>query len=383
MANRSGRQLENDERADVSVEYIDFGKTGMRVSRFGLGCMRLPADEAEAVAIVRGAIDNGVNYLDTAYIYPGSEELVGKALTGGYRDRACLVTKCPVINVNKYEEMEKFLDEELRRLKTECIDVYMLHNLSPGVWSKVKKLDCFKFLEEMQKKGKILRKGFSIHNSFEAFKEAVDSYSWDMAQIQLNILDEKPQAGGTAGLKYAAFRGLPVTIMEPLRGGSLISDLSPEGRRLIEDFPVRRSLAEWAFRWLYNKPEVSVILSGVSTMEQLKDNLRIFENSAAGVMDAAEEELIVKLRATFETQKRIGCTDCKYCMPCPQTVLIPSVFAYYNKYMLTKDESLKEAYRAGSRKADKCVGCRLCEQHCPQGLQIAALLKEAHAVLEG
>lgn len=366
-----------------NMEYIDFGKTGMRVSRFGLGCMRLPEELSEAVGIVRCAIDSGVNYLDTAYIYPGSEEIVGKALTGGYRDKTYLVTKCPVIHVNKYEDMEKFLDEELLRLKTDYVDIYMLHNLSPGVWKKVKDLDGFKFLEERQKNGKILHKGFSIHNTFEAFKEAVDLYNWDMAQIQLNILDEKPQAGGTEGLKYAASRGLPVTIMEPLRGGSLISDLSPEARALIEDFPVKRSLAEWAFRWLYNKPEVAVILSGVSTMEQLKDNLRIFEDTAAVVMTEAEEELITKLRETFEMQKRIGCTDCKYCLPCPKTVLIPSVFSYYNKYMLTGDESLKEAYRAGQRKADKCVSCHLCEKHCPQGLKIAELLKEAHAVLEG
>lgn len=363
------------------MEYIDFGRTGMRVSRFGLGCMRLPADEAEAVNIVRRAIDGGVNYLDTAYVYPGSEELVGKALAGGYRDRTYLVTKCPVINVEKYEDMEKFLDEELLRLKTDYVDVYMLHNLSPGVWGKVKKLEGFKFLEEMQKKGKILHKGFSIHNTFEVFKEVIDLYNWDMAQIQLNILDEKPQAGGVEGLRYAASRGLPVTIMEPLRGGSLVSDLSPEGKRLIENFPVRRSLAEWAFRWLYDKPEVSVILSGVSSMEQLNDNLRIFENSALGVMTGDEEELIEKLRATFETQKHIGCTDCKYCMPCPKTVLIPSAFSYYNKYMLTKDESLKKAYREGQRKADKCVSCHICESHCPQGLKIAGLLKEVHRVL--
>lgn len=365
------------------MEYIDFGKTGMSVSRFGLGCMRLPASETEAEAIVRYAVDHGVNYIDTAYIYAGSEERVGKALRGGYRDKVCLVTKCPVIYAESYQDMEKFLDEQLKRLRTDFVDLYMLHNLSPGIWEKVKKHDGLKFLDDMQRKGKILHKGFSLHNTLEAFKEIIGSFDWEMTQIQLNILDEKSQAGGTDGLRYAASQGLPVVIMEPLRGGSLIAELSDEGKKLIEEFPVKRSFVEWAFRWLYSKPEVSVILSGTSTLEQFKDNLRIFNAADRSRMSEAEEELIAALRKTFEAQKIIGCTDCKYCLPCPKTVLIPSVFAYYNRYMRTGDVRLKEEYKSGARKADKCVGCRLCERHCPQGLKIADLLKEAHAVLEG
>lgn len=365
------------------MEYVDFGKTGMRVSRFGLGCMRLPSDEKEAVKIIRTAIDSGVNYLDTAYLYLGNEELVGKALTDGYRERVCLVTKCPLLRANSYKDMEDFLDLQLSRLKTDYVDIYMMHNLSPGVWWKVKELGAFEFLEDMQKKGKIRNKGFSIHNTFEVFKKAIDSYDWDMAQIQLNILDEMPQAGGTIGLKYAGAQGVPVVIMEPLRGGSLIADMSPAAKELINNFPIKRSFAEWAFRWLYNKPEVSVILSGVSTMEQLEDNLHIFENSASGVMSEAEEELIAKLRKTYELQNLIHCTNCKYCLPCPNLVLIPDVFSAYNKYMNTKDDSYKIKYRAGNRKADRCLACHQCEKHCPQGLNIVELLKEAHAVLEG
>ena len=364
------------------MQYTDFGKTGLKVSRFGLGTMRLPADEKAAIEIVRYAIDHGVNYIDTAYIYAGSEELLGKALADGYREKVTLVTKCPVIYSQSHADFEKFLDEQLRRLKVDYVDVYMLHNLSPGVWEKVKKYDGIPFLEEMRKKGKIRFKGFSIHNTFEAFKEVIASApDWSMTQIQLNILDQYNQAGGTQGLKYAAAQGLPVVIMEPLRGGSLVEELSDEGRKLIEEFPEKRTFVEWCMRWLYSKPEASVILSGTSTLDQLKDQLRIFEHAAPNVMTEAEERLITELRRTFEAQALIGCTDCKYCLPCPKTVLIPSAFACYNRYMRTRDESIKKAYMSGSRKADLCVGCRQCERHCPQGLEISKLLKEVHAVL--
>lgn len=364
------------------MQYIDFGKTGLKVARFGLGTMRLPSDEKAAIELVRYAIDHGVNYIDTAYLYAGSEELLGKALADGYRDKVTLVTKCPAIYAESHADFEKFLDEQLRRLNTDRADIYLLHNLSPGVWKTVKKYDGIPFLEEMRKKGKIRFKGFSLHNTFEAFKEIIASApDWDMTQIQLNILDQYNQAGGTQGLKYAASQGLPVVIMEPLRGGSLIVDLSDEGRKLVAEFPEKRTFVEWCMRWLYSKPEVSVILSGTSTLDQLKDNLRIFEEAAPDVMTEAEEKLITELRRTFEAQALIGCTDCKYCMPCPQRVLIPGVFAHYNRYMRTRDESVKKAYMSGARKADNCVGCRLCERHCPQGLEIARLLKEAHAVL--
>ena len=227
------------------MNYVEFGKTGMKVSRFGLGCMRFPEDETEAIKIVRHAVDSGVNYIDTAYTYPGSEDIVGKALMDGYRERVCLVTKCPVAISSGREDMEKYLEEQLKRLRTDHIDIYLLHNLSPAVWEKVRKFDGAGFLDKAVREGRILHKGFSLHNTFEAFKEIISYCSWDMTQIQLNILDEKNQAGGVEGLKYASSAGLPVTIMEPLRGGSLVKDAPKSVLDMVSNSREKRSLAEW------------------------------------------------------------------------------------------------------------------------------------------
>lgn len=367
------------------MEYVGFGKTGLRVSRFGLGCMRFPSDEKEAIQMVRHAIDSGVNYIDTAYTYPGSEVIVGKALRDGYREKVCLVTKCPVAMCSSQKDMESYLDEQLNRLQTDYADIYLLHNLSPAVWEKVKKYDGAGFLDDVAKKGKILHKGFSLHNSYEVFREIIDYYRWDMTQIQLNILDEKNQAGGVEGLRYASSKGLPVTIMEPLRGGSLIKDAPNSVLKMVDGYHEKRSLAEWCFRWLYDQPEVSVVLSGTSTMEQLKDNIRIFSDSTPGVMSTEDKNFITKLAKEYKSSVTIPCTDCKYCMPCSHGVMITAVFALYNKYCNTMDASVKDYYREAffkqGRGADRCVSCGECELHCPQGLKIMELLAKAHAEL--
>jgi predicted aldo/keto reductase-like oxidoreductase len=364
------------------MEYRDFGKTGLRVSRFGLGCMRFPPDEAEAVRIVRRAVDRGVNYLDTGYVYRNSEEILGRALGGGYRERVALATKSPLREITGAGDFEKYLDEQLRRLGTDHIDVYLLHNICPEYWERVKKFDAFSFLDRMVAKGKILRRGFSIHNTTEAFKEIVDAYDWEMAQIQFNILGETQQVG-LEGLRYGAEKGLAMVIMEPLRGGQLLSNAPEEAGRLIDAYPDRRSLAEWCFRWLYNMEEVTLVLSGVSTLDQLEDNLRIFENSKPGVMSEKERGLIRRIQEIYESQKSIGCTACRYCMPCPRGVDIPGVFRVYNEYLrLGRHANDKLFYRRniffGGSGGDRCVSCGRCARRCPQALEIPALLQSIH-----
>jgi predicted aldo/keto reductase-like oxidoreductase len=241
--------------------------------------MRLPKEQKTANGIIRYAIDHGVNYLDTAYIYSDNEEKVGKALKNGYRDKAILVTKSPVWDVKKHSDFEKLLDIELKRLKTDYIDIYLMHSLGLDNYKSVVDYEGFTFLDKMIEKGKILHKGFSYHGPNGLFKEIVDSYDWEMAQIQLNILDEFEQAG-LDGLKYAHGRGIATVIMEPLRGGHLVNDYPEKIDEIINEFPEKRSLVEWAFRWLYNLKEADVIISGMQSIEQVKQNIAIFDKGS-------------------------------------------------------------------------------------------------------
>lgn len=369
------------------MKYAPYGKTGMQVSRFGLGCMRFPKEEQEAIQMIRYAIDHGVNYLDTAYVYGDSEIITGKALLDGYRNKTYLATKCPVWNVRQHSDFEKYLDEELARLATDHIDVYLLHNLNKANWEQVQKYDGFTFLDKMIQKGKILHKAFSIHNTLQAFKEIADAYDWEMAQIQLNILDEKQQVG-VEGVKYAAEKGMAVAIMEPLRGGYLTNNVPEEVHALIQKYPQKRSVVDWCFRWLYNMPEVSVVLSGASSMEQLSDSLQIFDQAEPGVMTEEDHALIKAIQNAFEARNSIGCTSCKYCLPCPKGVAIPDIFKAYNSHQLTKPHTIDQyVYQnilmPSGTGADQCVECGLCTKHCPQSLNIPELLKTAHGELMG
>ncbi len=367
------------------MQYMHLGKTGLKVSRFGLGCMRFPKSEEDAIAMVRYAVDNGVNYLDTAYMYKDSEVITGKALQDGYRNKVFIATKSPIWKIGRHEDFEKYLDEQLERLGTDHIDIYLLHNLNHDNWEKVKRFDGLTFLDKMLQKGKIRHKGFSFHGTLPAFKQIVDAFDWEITQIQLNILDENQQAG-MEGLKYAAGKGLAAIIMEPLRGGYMLGNVPETVYDLLNQYPEKRTLVEWCFRWLYNMPEVSVILSGTSTLEQLKDNLRIFNESALNVMSEADQNLIKKIREAFESNNSIGCTSCRYCIPCPQGVSIPEIFRLYNSNQLMKSHWVdKGMYRdnllpSGSG-ADKCISCEICLEHCPQELNIPVLLKKVHKEL--
>lgn len=367
------------------MQYIDLGKTGLRVSRFGMGCMRFPEDENEAIELVRYALDNGVNYLDTAYAYGNSEEILGKALKDGYREKAVLATKCPVWLAESHDDFEKFLDEELIRLKTDVIDVYLLHNLGVENWELVEKYDGLSFLDKMVKKGKIKHKAFSFHGTYDHFVKVIDAYDWEMAQIQLNILDMQVQAG-VKGLKIGADKGIPMVIMEPLRGGGLVDKMPDKVKNLLNEFPNKRSIVEWAFRWLYSMEETSVILSGVSSMDQLKQNISIFSEAEYNVMSDEDNKLIVETVAAFKEQYLIPCTYCNYCMPCPYGVEIPEIFDMYN-ISKSFDQGLdaiiyKQNFINTKKDAGQCTECNQCVSLCPQSIAIPDELKKAHLLLK-
>lgn len=378
------------------MEYKKFGRLGYEISRFGIGCMRLPIikdengkqkiNEAEAIEMIRYAVDHGVNYIDTAYPYHDgqSEVVVGKALKDGYRERVKLATKLPVWLVKTYEDFEKYLDEQLSKLQVNYIDFYLLHSLDKERWNKIKEMGVLNFLDDAKRKGKIKHAGFSFHDELCVFKEIIDSYDWNMCQIQLNIIDENYQAG-VEGLRYAGSKGIPVVIMEPLKGGKLGQNVPEEVLKIYDEAKVKRSHVEWAFRWLYNFPEVSVILSGVSTMDQLKDNIRIFNDAKPCSMTQDELDLVHRVKEFYISRTKVGCTGCSYCMPCPAGVSIPDIFSIYNNLYIygTSDQSLKSYKMLMEKGKDvsKCVECQRCVQLCPQNIMIPEKLKEAEKVL--
>ncbi|MBN2852706.1 MAG: aldo/keto reductase [Clostridia bacterium] len=367
------------------MQYINYGTTDLVVSRFGLGCMRFPKEQQEAIDMVRYALDHGVNYLDTAYIYNNSEVTLGKALKDGYRNKSVIVAKNPIWDVRKYDDFEKYLDEELKRLEVDYIDIYLLHSLGAENFDKVIQFDGFTFLDKMVEKGKIRHTGFSFHGTNELFKKVVDSYPFEMAQIQLNILDEFQQAG-LDGLKYAYQKKMATVIMEPLRGGHIVNNYPEEVDYLIKNYKEKRSLVEWAFRWLYNLKEASVIISGTNNLTQLKENISIFSDAKSDVMSEEDLLLIKAIRTEFEKKNVINCTGCKYCMPCPYGVDIPEIFKLYNSVSVMKSHFIDRlVYRdtilhAGNG-ADKCVECGICKIHCPQSIDIPEELKKAHQAL--
>ena len=375
------------------MKYRTMGKLGIRTSAFGLGCMRFNGaasgdstiDEQKAVSLIRRAIDGGVTYLDTAYVYLGktSEIVVGKALRDGYRDRVTIATKMPAEAVHNRAEMEALLDEELGKLQTDHIDFYLMHGINKEKWEYFKSIGAPEFFDDMKKAGKIRYKCFSFHGSYEEFEYIIQDYDWDMVQIQYNYMDIHNQAG-TKGLELAGKLGIPVVIMEGLLGGRL-AKAPANVQALYDAFPVKRSAVEWGFRWLCNHPEIAVVLSGCNEAEQIDENLRIFDTVETGIMSDEELKLMDDVRAAYISRTRIGCTGCRYCMPCPNGVNIPGLFSAWNNVSLYDtdpkwDWNLR-MIREHDEGADRCVQCGACEAACPQHLPIIESLQRAWSEL--
>ncbi|MCR5255996.1 MAG: aldo/keto reductase [Acetatifactor sp.] len=370
-------------------------KYGNEISVLGYGCMRFSqtagiVDVNKAEKEILSAIKGGINYFDTAYIYPGSEAALGEILNrNSLRDKVKIATKLPHYMLKKPEDMDKYFSEQLSRLKTDHVDYYLMHMLTDiKTWNRLKDMGILSWLEEKKKSGAIGQIGFSYHGNSDMFCELIDDYDWDFCQIQYNYLDENSQAGRT-GLKHAASKGIPVVIMEPLRGGKLVNNLPKEALDLFENYPVKRSPAEWALRWLWNQPEVTCVLSGMNSMEMVDENMRIASNSPAGNLNDEDLTLLSKIVKAINATMRVGCTGCRYCMPCPKNVDIPGTFAAYNRQASDgKMTAFREYFMCTGLRKDytgpaNCVECGKCEQHCPQHIEIRKELKNARKSLEG
>lgn len=382
------------------MQYRAFGSLDWKVSALGFGTMRLPVidddpgriDEPEATRMLRTAIDGGINYVDTAYPYHGgtSEALVGRALQEGYRERVRLATKLPCWLIENPADFDRYLDEQRERLQTERIDFYLLHSLNESNWPKVRDLRVLDWAERAMADGRIGCLGFSFHDRYELFQEIVDAYdNWTFCQIQYNYVDTEYQAG-TRGLEYAAGKGLAVVVMEPIRGGLLARRPAPSIMELWESAPQRRlrqrTPADWALRWVWNHPEVSVVLSGMSTMEQVEQNLASAAESGPGTLSAEELDLIACVREKYLELAPIPCTGCKYCLPCPNGVSIPRILEIYNGVMGYGDLKRHQMWYGWineEERADACVQCGDCEELCPQSIAIIEWLGKAHELLGG
>lgn len=385
----------NSEVLDMLTRRND--KNGDELSILGFGCMRFPMkgnniDESRSIAMIRDSIEKGMNYFDTAYFYHSgkSESLLGDALSGGYRERVKIATKLPPFMVSKLEGAKKILETQLTKLKTNYIDYYLLHMMSDkATFDRMVSIGVMEWMEDLKKQGTIKNIGFSFHGSKAEFEQLVTAYPWDFCQIQYNYLDENNQAT-KSGLKLAHSLGIPVIVMEPLRGGKLVNNLPEQVIDEFKTFDAKRSPAEWALRWIWNHPEVSVILSGMSDEDQMNENIQIAGDARPDSLTEAEHRVFDRVKAILIEKTKIPCTGCGYCMPCAFGVNIPGCFSAYNDKYLLNDKRYRFKYMQTlgltSKKpafASLCTECGKCERHCPQNIQIRKELKTVKKEMEG
>ena len=369
-------------------------KYGNQLSILGFGCMRFPQkmgriDMEETEREIMTAYQAGVNYYDTAYIYPGSEAALGEIFErNDIREKVYIATKLPHYLIKSVADMDKLFAEELRRLRTDYVDYYLMHMLTDtDTWNRLKSLGIEEWIAQKKASGAIRQIGFSYHGNSEMFCNLVDAYDWDFCQIQYNYMDEHSQAG-RRGLYHAHEKGIPVIIMEPLRGGKLVNRLPDTAKKIFEEYKIKRTPAQWAFRWLWNQPEVTVVLSGMNSDEMVRDNIQTASTVEVGELGEDEEQMLKQVVAAINAKMKVGCTGCGYCMPCPKGVDIPGTFAAYNrryaegKFWSFVDYVMCTTLRKNSTAASNCVGCGKCEKHCPQHIEIRKNLKDAQKELE-
>jgi len=373
------------------MKYRKFGETDIDISLLGFGAMRMPIidgdmakiDEPEAIRMIRYAIDNGVNYVDNGYFYhrDHGETLVGKALEDGYREKVFLATKLPLLAINKPEDMMPIFERQLSKLRTDYIDFYLLHDINDSSWDKVKSMNMWDFLIKLRDAGKIGHIGFSYHGSSpELFKEIIDEYPWEYCQLQINFMDKNLQAG-VEGFEYAVSKNVPVIVMEPLMGGKLTDIIHPKIQKYWDSIGTDRTPAEWAFRWVANLPGVMTILSGMTAMEQLEENLRVLSLSDVdtGMLTDAELGIFEEVAEEYRNLILYKCTACNYCMPCPAGLNIPGLIGYRNtaeQYgIVDKLKRWEYTFRIKVN-ASECTACGTCEPKCPQHLEIMNIMKE-------
>lgn len=385
------------------MKYRTLPKYDEKISTLGYGCMRLPThfggeassliDKEKAINQIRYAIDQGVNYIDTAYPYHlgASESFIGEhILTDGYRDKVNIATKLPCFMINEKERIDEIFNKQLEKLQVECIDYYLLHALNGNLWEKMKKLGIIEFMDRIKEKKQIRYMGFSFHGQPDDFIKIVDEYDWDFAQVQYNIIDENFQAGKN-GIEYAASKNVGIFIMEPLRGGTLVNRIPKEVQEIYDRAETKRSPADWAFRWILNNPNVTMVLSGMNVEEHIKENIKVASEVIPEGLTAHEETILQQVRKKYNELLKVGCTGCAYCMPCPAKIDIPGVFKNINNYYMFSKmgaifyHTMQSGIQTKDGKAhwaENCLDCGKCEEHCPQDIAIRDELKLVSRKLE-